>query len=114
MSALWILEELVALARYIEPNARARGWHVGVTGGVLYKGQSDHDGDIVAFPHQRGRCARKGIKGLHQALRASGLSLSWSRKDLTKNWRKRGITDRKWVEIWADVTGRRVDVLVLA
>jgi hypothetical protein len=45
------LARLEKLAREIEPLALSHGFHVGIAGGCLHKGNSYHDMDLIVFPH---------------------------------------------------------------
>jgi hypothetical protein len=90
------------------------GWHCALAGGVLRAGASNHDLDVVVFPHKRTANPRPNMRGLRSALRRLGFEMTWSRKEMQANWKKRGIKDRKWVEIWSTADNRRVDIMVLS
>jgi hypothetical protein len=45
------LDNAVALIRLIEPLLSPYGYHCGLTGGVLFKGTSTKDTDIILYPH---------------------------------------------------------------
>lgn len=47
------LEEAVAIARDLEPVAAANGFHVGLTGGCLYRDGERKDVDLIFYPHDR-------------------------------------------------------------
>lgn len=49
---MWNLNEAVSLIRRIEPALSAAGYHCGLTGGVLFKGESVKDLDIIIYPHK--------------------------------------------------------------
>lgn len=49
---MWTLEEAIKLLRELEPTANAHGLHLGITGSVLYKGESQKDLDIVVYPRK--------------------------------------------------------------
>lgn len=112
----WTLDMGVELVRDVEPHLADAGWHVALTGGVLYRGSSNHDLDFVVFPHQRrtdGRPTRAALKKMRAALRRGGMLPSHSAAWVRRDWRRRGIRDRKHVEVWFG-KGRRVDVIVLS
>lgn len=46
----WNLEEGLSLVRAIQPGAKGYGFHVALAGGVLNKGTSDKDIDLVFLP----------------------------------------------------------------
>lgn len=48
----WTLDEAVTLVREIEPWFKQQGFHVGLTGGVLYNGLSFKDVDLIVYPHK--------------------------------------------------------------
>ena len=45
------LEKAVAFCRLIEPTLKANGYHCGLTGSVLFSGESSKDADIIVYPH---------------------------------------------------------------
>lgn len=56
MSAMWTLEEAVALVRKLEPTAIQAGYHLALGGSVLMAGQSDKDLDLFLYPHKTTEC----------------------------------------------------------
>lgn len=42
----------VELIRKLEPVLAAKGYHLALTGSVLFKGGSEHDTDLIAYPHK--------------------------------------------------------------
>lgn len=104
----WTLDEGIEFVRKIETALRPR-YHCALTGGVLFKGESSHDLDIVIFPDQS---QHFDIVEVHRALEKATLELRVSREIVVKDWRRRGIADDKWVEVWVTEDGRRVDVII--
>lgn len=52
---MWNLKKAIAVAKLIEPIARAHGAHIahiGLTGGVCYKEGSRKDVDFIVYRHQ--------------------------------------------------------------
>lgn len=45
------LEEAIKVAREIEEKLKEIGYHCGLTGSTLYKGESRKDIDIIVYPH---------------------------------------------------------------
>ena len=104
---LWTLEEAINLCRIIEGEVSNHGIHVALTGGVLYKGQSDHDVDLMFYPH----CTCDGFEQatLEECLRKLGM---FSRPE-TKIELFEYLGDRKFLGSW-EHNGRRVDVFCVA
>jgi hypothetical protein len=50
------ITDAIELIRLIEPALAAHGYHSGLTGGVLYKGTSHHDTDLIIYPHDPTKC----------------------------------------------------------
>lgn len=46
----WTLQEGLLLIRQIEPIAVTCGWHTALGGGVLIRGESEHDVDVIVYP----------------------------------------------------------------
>lgn len=46
------LEKAVEVCREIEDKLKPIGYHCGLTGSILYKGESEKDIDIIVYPHQ--------------------------------------------------------------
>lgn len=109
----WSLEEALALVRELEETVSVFGWHVGLTGGVLKRGYSEKDVDIIAYPHKRGLFPKFDIDNLYTGLRLLGFQRTHSRKRVKRGWALAGSKDRKWVEIWAR-KGRRMDLMVMS
>lgn len=45
------LEDALVLIRELEPKFDSAGYHLGLTGSVLYKGESIKDLDLICYPH---------------------------------------------------------------
>ena len=108
--SVWALDDALILARALWSPLQERGWHVGITGSVMYRGYSDKDLDIIAYP-------RNTETSKPEKLTAYLRSLGWRRRSTAEAtrevWRERGITDAKSVEVWALPDGRRVDLMVM-
>lgn len=46
----WTLENSVELIRILQPLAHKHGYHLALAGGILNRGYSDKDLDVVALP----------------------------------------------------------------
>ncbi len=110
----WTLEQGLATARQVEVLVRPLGLFVSLTGGVLYRGHSAKDLDLVI--------AQLGglLAGYpHTALDAALGSLGWVKvrtAEQVAEWRRKhdpaGST-RNRVEVWRTPENRRVDVFAL-
>lgn len=53
---MWTLEEAITLIRLWKIDISAKtDWHLGITGSVLYKGQSTKDLDLICYPNNTER-----------------------------------------------------------
>lgn len=106
----WRLDDGLSVVRYLESALAVLGWHFALTGGVLLRGSSEHDLDVVVYPEVSG----DGIDAtaLRAALRGLGWTLYESASVLAARWRANGRRDRKHVDVWATDTGRRVDMII--
>ena len=48
---MWSLNEAIAWIQQNEPLAASVGWHLGLTGGVLFRNGSDKDLDVICYKH---------------------------------------------------------------
>lgn len=99
---------VIFLRDVVQPAIEVAGWHCALAGGVLFRGQSSHDLDVVVYPHNSESASLDKLRG---ALEAAGLRQSHSVDRLHTIWRAKGSTDHKHVEIWM-WRGRRVDIIV--
>lgn len=129
----WKLEDGVRLIRALEPYMRQIGAHVGVTGGVLFKGSSQKDLDVIVYPHTTAKPPTlEEVEGVLRGVGLSNLpdeghqpgvsnrSLSsrpfQSAKNALSNFWSRVANkngDEKIITVWTDQNGRRVDVFFL-
>lgn len=87
-----------------------RDAHVALAGGVMKRGRSAHDLDVIVYP----RNSENGLSllRLHKVMKQIGC-ISHATTDMIRaDWKRRGITDRKHVEVWR-YRGRRVDLIVV-
>ena len=47
---IWTLDSALQLIRNLQPGCEERGWYLALAGGVLNKGHSTGDLDLVAMP----------------------------------------------------------------
>ncbi len=69
---MWTLEQGLELIRSIEPKLREIDWYSGLTGGVLYKGESSKDLDIIVSPLSY---SKKTMQDVRQVLLTNGLKM---------------------------------------
>jgi len=106
---MWTLEEALIIVRELE--AGLIGWHVALAGGVLHKGKSDHDLDLVFFPRDSTNIQ---LGDLYRGLHYYGLTRTHTEVDMLTHWRSKGSSDFKHVEVWATADDRRVDVIIVS
>ena len=106
---MWTLISALAFVRQLEDACASRGWHVALGGGVMKSGASDHDVDVIAYPH----CSQTStISNLHAAMRQVGAERSASVERVQEHWRKKGSVDEKYVEAWW-LDEQRIDLIVM-
>lgn len=112
---LWTLDLALELVRDIEPVLAELGWHVAITGGVLFRGYSMKDLDLIVFPHAKRTPAPTDAEllKLRRGLKSAGMTIRNSRRVVQRGERWKASGDTKHVEIWTG-KGRRVDVIVLS
>lgn len=111
---MWTLPLALEVTRGLEHALARVGWHAGLAGGVLRAGKSNHDLDVIVFPHCRWKGSpRPNLGALHATLRALGWVQTHTRERMRAGWQIKGSRDTKWVEAWS-VEGKRVDILVLS
>lgn len=110
---MWHWDDGVDCTRRLSAHLAPIKVEVGLAGGVLKRGFSDHDLDIILFP------TRKNIKvslpTIHDHLQSFGLDLLKTSCQVKEKWRMKfgGSSDTKHVEIWIDPTGRQIDFFYL-
>jgi hypothetical protein len=108
-SRSWTLIEALDFIRRLEPFVEPAGYHVGLLGSVLLKGDSEKDLDVLLYPHDM---AQQDHARLQQALLAADLCPLLSVANIHDIWRRKGSNDTKRVESW--LFGRkRVDLFLL-
>jgi hypothetical protein len=105
---MWSLRSGLATVRKLEGHL-APHYHVALAGGVVLRGKSDHDLDVIVYPHDSNHWHYHEIVG---GLHAAGLGLLYGWRVLHSNWRVRGSADEKRVEVWVDDRSRRIDVIM--
>ncbi len=57
-NAMWGFKDAIGLIRAVQPLAHLAGYHLALAGGVLNKGESNHDLDIIVMPMNRAEDGR--------------------------------------------------------
>ncbi len=52
-NAMWGFKDAIGLVRATQPMIHQAGYHIALAGGVLNKGESNHDLDIIIMPMNR-------------------------------------------------------------
>lgn len=104
---VWCNTDSLDFIRSLEYEIAKIGFHVGLRGSVLMQGQSDHDLDLIIYPHDSTVCR---AFELHRMLWRSGLIQQKTVAQIHAGWRSRGSNDEKNVEIWT-FGGLVVDIL---
>jgi hypothetical protein len=102
----WELEEALALCRKLWEPMKIAGYHVGLTGSVLYNGQSQKDLDLIVYPRES-KGPKEDFMGAYGVLAAFRFKLvaeAGSNDD--------SHTDRKTVKVFQRKS-RRIDVFFL-
>jgi len=113
---VWTLEPALHLVRALNERLTPAGFCCGLTGGVLFRGQSGKDVDLIVYP----RCVSPTVwtaaafQSVHAALGGVGLTLRRTSEEVRRGWREKGSGDTKTVEEWVDGLERRVDVFYLS
>jgi hypothetical protein len=103
---MWSRRSGYALIQLLE-RALKPHYHVALAGSVLMRGESEHDLDLIIFPHKAQHFV---LQEIHDGLR-NHMNLIVTRDRLRELWAKRGITDTKHVEVW-EFRSKRVDVII--
>lgn len=106
--SLWTLDEALELVRSLHLPLADIGWCCGIGGGVLIKGSSDKDLDLIFVPY----CKTNHDIGVLNALLSSldGWERYCTVDVMHAHWRSKGLEDTKHVEAWT-FKGKRVDVI---
>lgn len=72
--AMWTLDSALPVLRALEAVASKEGFHVALSGSVLYRGHSAKDLDVVVYPHNVNLYRAKDRARLLQSFQAAGFS----------------------------------------
>jgi hypothetical protein len=99
---MWTLDEALITAKQFEELAAQHGYHVGLTGGTLYRGSSTKDLDLVVYPHSTERQLRRELMAS-----LKGFGVSWDNDGI------RHYNDDKLVAT-GQYNGKRIDFFFLS
>jgi hypothetical protein len=105
---MWTLQSALEVVNELTPLLKAANWYVALGGGVLNRGESSHDLDLVMVPYSTERVELFELYNVF-------VQLGWERTHdafmVQRTWRKKNSTDNKHVEVW-ESHGRRIDVII--
>jgi len=100
---MWTRETAFQFLEPLEKFLAGNGYHCALAGGVMYKGTSDKDLDVIVYPHDRDNCILVDV--LWERLRGFLSPL--------KSFNSKGSSrDSKDVRVFY-VAGRRIDFFFL-
>lgn len=101
---LWTLEQACNVCARLQKHLASFGYGVGLTGGVLFHGESDKDIDLIIFPLKR---TSADFTSMYQSLSAFGLEfIRLPNNNLGYS------DDGKHVEVW-EFEEKRIDLFFL-
>ena len=107
---MWTMSAALAFLRELEYALQPVGWHVALAGSVLTQGYSEHDLDVVVFPHCIPTADRDA---LHRALTNLHLRRTHSGDEMQAHWASKGSQDDKLVEVWRTASDLRIDFIIM-
>lgn len=116
---VWTLDDArTVIANLSFTGSLSKHFAVGLTGSVLLNGGSTKDLDLLFYPlcvADRSRESKKFFRSrLRRLLREEyGWTCLHPRAVVLKAWRRTRRQDTKWVEIYKDESGRRIDVILV-
>lgn len=66
---MWTREEALRVVTWLEPKLAENGFHVALAGGVLTKGTSKKDLDLIVYPHTAGGSDQKPVRDVWELLK---------------------------------------------
>ncbi len=103
---MWTLEEGLEFCRWLRPYVQTAGYDVGLTGSILYWGESDKDLDVILYPYNSEKQDRNK---LYMMLTQTLMSCTATAAYVQTQW-KTG--DKKHVEKW-EKDGKRIDLFFM-
>lgn len=103
---VWTLDDALTACRRLEEVLAPAGYHVALGGGVLLRGHSHKDLDVLVYPRNVQALEQERAVGL---LLGAGFRRWMTAEQVQAMWRKVGSTDNKTVEVWR-FEGKRIDL----
>lgn len=110
---VWTLDDALTVCRWLEEALAPAGYHVALGGGVLLRGYSHKDLDVLIYPRNVLAIERDKAAVL---LQEAGFQRWMTVEQVQAMWRKIGSTpsrpvapDNKTVEVWR-FDGKRIDL----
>lgn len=107
---LWNLGQGISFINKLLPAMNKAGFYLGLTGSVLFGGESRKDLDILVYPTNKSKCDFDLARAV---LKEAGLTCLCTFPEIQEIRKKRGTTqvpeDLKLVEAWKTKYGQRVD-----
>ena len=105
----WKIEDaLVLICKLAEKLAPQ--YHLGLAGGVMLRGESSNDLDVIVYPASSENQDREFVA---KVLTEAGLKRIAGREKVHQVWRARGSDDGKHVEVWT-YEGKKIDFFFLS
>jgi hypothetical protein len=111
VKAVWTLAEALEFLRLVQGLVEPLGYHSGILGSVILRGQSENDLDVVLYPHRKS--ARDDRDRVRVVFEGSGMKMIADAVDVRRAWRKKGSDDTKYVEKWS-YQCKTVDIFFLS
>lgn len=105
---MWTRPEAIVLLAAMQPSMMRRGWFLALTGGVLTRGFSDHDLDLVAVPM---KTLHTDLNNLHDCFTTFGMERTHDAETMRERWKSKGSPDGKYVEVYR-FGDKRIDIIV--
>ena len=110
LQSAWTLVDALDFLRGLQARVEPIGYHVGLLGSVLLKGESLNDLDILIYPAST---EKKSHGRLFDVFIGYNMTLVIDVQDVQAKWRRDGSQDTKQVSVWS-WGGRSVDVFFLS
>lgn len=108
---MWNIEKDLRFVQELQGYVQPLGFYVGLTGSVLFNGESSNDIDVILYPADS---SKMNLTPVWEKLEELGWTRIASRGRVASVWENRyQSTDMKNVEKWREPSGRIVDIFHL-
>jgi len=94
---MWTLDNALSFVRELNIRLNTVGFYVGITGGVLFKGESQKDLDVIIYPTSTTDMDWNRVYPVLEGLSLKQVSNKLATQGV---WRTKGSKDQKHVEVW--------------